>query len=50
MSRDPNDPQLIDPNGIPTDPAYLHKYLYANGDPMNGIDPAGREELVETGW
>jgi len=25
----------------------LHKYLYANGDPINGIDPMGREDLVE---
>ena len=32
------------------DPASLHKYLYANGDPVNGIDPMGREELVDTGW
>jgi hypothetical protein len=34
-------------NGIPTDPRALHKYLYANGDPINGIDPMGREVMFE---
>jgi RHS repeat-associated protein len=49
MGRDPLNPQLRDANGIPTDPAYLHKYLYANGDPVSGIDPTGRgDDLVET--
>ncbi|MGD0733384.1 MAG: DUF2341 domain-containing protein [Terracidiphilus sp.] len=43
LSRDPED-------GKQTDPASLHKYLYANGDPVNGMDPNGREDLVETGW
>jgi len=37
MSRDPL-------NGRLGDPASLHKYLYANGDPANGIDPTGRED------
>jgi RHS repeat-associated protein len=33
----------MDPeNGIVTDPKTLHKYLYANGDPINRIDPSGR--------
>jgi RHS repeat-associated protein len=40
MSRDPED-------GTATDPASLHKYLYANGDPVNGIDPRGRADEVE---
>jgi RHS repeat-associated protein len=40
LSRDPE-------NGYINEPASLHKYLYANGDPVNGIDPKGREELVE---
>jgi RHS repeat-associated protein len=40
LSRDPED-------GNPTDPASLHKYLYANGDPINGIDPMGRETMLE---
>jgi hypothetical protein len=35
MSRDPKD-------GYIDEPASLHKYLYANGDPVNGIDPTGR--------
>jgi RHS repeat-associated protein len=48
MSRDPNDPQLRNSDGIPTDPRYLHKYLYANGDPINGIDPSGRGPLPDT--
>jgi RHS repeat-associated protein len=42
LSRDPED-------GNPRNPASLHKYLYAGGDPINGIDPMGREELVERG-
>jgi hypothetical protein len=40
MSRDPED-------GSPADPATLHKYLYADGDPVNGLDPMGREDLFE---
>ena len=36
MSRDPQDSQ-------PNDPESLHKYLYANGIPINGIDPTGRD-------
>jgi RHS repeat-associated protein len=35
LSRDPED-------GIPTDPATLHKYIYAGGDPVNFVDPTGR--------
>jgi len=40
LSRDPND-------GDVTQPATLHKYLYANGDPVNGWDPTGRGDLTE---
>jgi RHS repeat-associated protein len=36
MSRDPED-------GKPIDPKTLHKYLYADGDPVNATDPSGRE-------
>ncbi|MGA2877161.1 MAG: RHS repeat-associated core domain-containing protein, partial [Nitrososphaerales archaeon] len=40
LSRDPED-------GNPTDPKSLHKYLYAGGDPVNMIDPMGREAEIE---
>jgi RHS repeat-associated protein len=36
LSRDPED-------GKPVDPKTLHKYLYAEGDPVNGWDPTGRD-------
>jgi len=39
MSRDPED-------GDPTDPATLQKYLYANGDPTNRMDPSGRTTMT----
>jgi RHS repeat-associated protein len=35
LGRDPED-------GIPTDPKTLHKYIYAGGDPVNAVDPTGR--------
>ncbi|HWB32942.1 MAG TPA: RHS repeat-associated core domain-containing protein [Acidobacteriaceae bacterium] len=35
LSRDPLDGDQINPNT-------LHKYLYANGDPVTGVDPSGR--------
>ena len=40
LSRDPEDGKILAP-------ATLHKYLYAGGDPVNGIDPMGREDLNE---
>ena len=30
-----------------TDPKSLHKYLYAGGDPINMIDPTGRQDMIE---
>ena len=30
------------------DPVSLHRYLYANADPVNYIDPTGKDSLVET--
>ena len=41
LSRDPDD-------GIDTDPATLHKYLYAEGDPVNLRDPNGRAAIAAT--
>lgn len=41
MSCDPED-------GKASDPKTLHKYLYAGGDPVNAMDPTGRD-AVETG-
>ena len=40
LSRDPIDHSITDPN-------QLHKYLYANGDPVNAIDPSGQGPLLE---
>jgi RHS repeat-associated protein len=38
MSRDPLD-------GLPWDPKTLHKYLYVGSDPLNYVDPGGKEYL-----
>jgi len=38
MSRDPEE-------GVPTDPASLHKYLYVGGDPVRWVDPSGHSEV-----
>ncbi len=48
MSRDPEDPKLIDLNRKPVDPKRLHKYFYAGADPVNFADPTGRDH-VEVG-
>ena len=42
LSRDPE-------AGRPADPKTLHKYLYAGGDPVNRIDPTGRDDYDEYG-
>ena len=34
--------------GSQNDPQSLHKYLYANSDPVNHCDPSGRLSLAET--
>jgi RHS repeat-associated protein len=47
MSRDPNEPKLHDANGKPIDPRKLHKYLYADGDPVNLEDPTGKAGFFE---
>jgi len=46
MSRDPEDPKLRDSKGMPIDPKKLHKYLYAEGDPVNLADPRGRDAII----
>jgi RHS repeat-associated protein len=33
--------------GNPRGPATLHKYLYADGDPVNGMDPSGHDDEEE---
>ena len=48
LSRDPEgddaaDGDFVDPEGDDlTNPSGLHKYLYANGDPANYVDPDGQ--------
>jgi RHS repeat-associated protein len=42
LSRDPEDGEQVNPKT-------LHKYLYADGDPINAFDASGREALFETG-
>ncbi len=41
--------QTSDPfEGIKDDPPSLHKYLYANSDPVNRSDPSGKSAIVNT--
>jgi RHS repeat-associated protein len=40
LSRDPADGQTWNPKS-------MHKYIYASGNPVNRVDPRGREDLVE---
>ena len=42
LSRDPKPGHIEIPRS-------LHKYLYASDDPVNRIDPRGKEDLVEEG-
>ena len=38
----------MDPSaGSPEDPPSLHKYNYAAGDPINGLDPSGQNTFLE---
>ena len=39
--------QDIQHNGSTSDPISLHKYLYADGDPIMGSDPTGHFDLIE---
>jgi RHS repeat-associated protein len=40
MSRDPEDGKSVEPK-------LLHKYLYADGDPVNLADPMGRAAIMQ---
>lgn len=42
MSRDPRLGSIMKPIG-------LHKYLYADGNPVDRVDPSGRGSILETG-
>jgi RHS repeat-associated protein len=35
-------------DGDPQSPITLHKYLYGNGDPVDGLDPSGHDDLSTT--
>jgi hypothetical protein len=48
LSRDPLERQPIDSGGYPVDPKSLHKYLYANDDPVNMVDPTGDAAYIES--
>jgi RHS repeat-associated protein len=48
-SRDPKEHTPYEFGRKPLNPARLHKYLYAGGDPVNRIDPMGREDEEEYG-
>jgi RHS repeat-associated protein len=45
MELDPREYKPRDTNKRPIDPKDLHQYLYADGDPINGVDPSGRGVL-----
>jgi RHS repeat-associated protein len=47
LSRDPKEFNPLKSRNIPVDSRKLHRYLYASGDPVNRIDPRGREDLDE---
>ncbi len=45
----PTDGRFLSPDpfdGKDADPISLHRYLYASNDPVNRIDPGGREDLA----
>ena len=40
--------ETMDPDsGNPFDPATLHKYAYARSNPVNSVDPSGRDDIPE---
>ena len=34
--------------GVQNDPVTMHKYLYANANPVKYVDPSGRFSFMET--
>ena len=50
LSRDPKEFQPLESKNKPVDSSKLHRYLYAVGDPVNRIDPRGREDEEEEGF
>ena len=47
VSLDPKEHSPYEFGRKPLNPARLHKYLYAGGDPVNRIDPTGRADEAE---
>jgi hypothetical protein len=35
--------------GNSQEPLSLHKYLYADADPVDGLDPSGHDDIAEMG-
>jgi RHS repeat-associated protein len=50
LSRDPKEFKPLESKNKPVDSSKLHRYLYAVGDPVNRIDPRGREDEEEEGF
>ena len=50
MSRDPKEFKPLESRNKPVASRKLHKYLYASGDPVNLIDPRGREDEEDGGF
>jgi len=48
LSRDPKEFKPLKSRNNPVDSRKLHRYLYADGDPANRIDPRGTEDFIET--
>jgi hypothetical protein len=47
LSRDPKEYKPLKSRNEPVDPAKLNTYVYASSDPVNRIDPRGKEDEVE---
>ena len=47
LTRDPEEHKPMRSKHKPLDPGKFHTYLYATGDPINRIDPRGRDAIIE---